>query len=98
MNHLGGPQGQGPMQGPVRGLTIVMAIMSVFLAAPDLFGLSHEFVQGLVARNYGYGFEDFVVIAWAVIVGFFVFYAAQLGFFAGATFLATSFFMKAMPF
>ena len=98
MNQLGGPHGQGPLQGPVRGMTIVMAVMSVFLAAPDLFGLSHEFVQGLVERNYGTGFEKFVAVAWAALVGFFVFYAAQLGFMVGATFLATSIFMKLMPF
>lgn len=98
MAQPGAPQGNSPIQGALRGMTVVMACASVIILTPQLDALTADFVYRWAAREYGPDLAQLMRIGWFFCVGAFVFYSSQLGFYAAAVMFASSAFFKMMPF
>ena len=93
----GAPQGNSPIQGALRGFTIVMACASVILLTPQLDALTADFVYRYAAQEYGTDLAQLMRIGWFLCVGAFVFYGAQIGFYTGAVVLASSALFRFLP-
>lgn len=88
--------GRSGNTGAASGLLIVLAIVATFFLSPLLYRLTILKVQAYTVSNYGYGFEDFVALAWGCVCAALVFFVSRAVFWTavrmGSLALATRFF------
>ena len=69
--------GKSVFVGSVKGLANFAAVGVAFIATPQAYGLTIDWIRAYTAANYGYGWTDIVEIAWFAIVAGFVFFVAR---------------------
>lgn len=74
------PNHNGNGHDPKQGMAFVLALIAVFFGAPELYHRTIGFVMAFSQARYGADFTDLVILAWAVIVAAFTFYAARITF------------------
>lgn len=70
--------GRSMVKRALDGLSAVGAFGASFIVTPLVYGNTIGWVQRYTAKNYGYGYDDLVAIAWFLIVALTLFFSARL--------------------
>ena len=69
--------GRSMFVGSVRGLANVGAAIATFLASPEAYDLTVDWVRAYIANHYGPGWRDVVEIVWFGLVVLLCFFLAR---------------------
>jgi hypothetical protein len=87
----GGGGGTSPLNKSIDGLSLALAIVATFLAAPQLFALTSDWAVEHFRAAYGYQYDpSLVAVGWGSAVALVIFWITRIFFFLALTAIAVS--------